>query len=329
MNGSIVSYRIRLARNLAETPFPQFMSPAAREEMTKKLIELFSGAAGGKTFTALRLDGGNRQKARALMEQHLISPEFVGEDAPRAVILSEDRAISVMLCEEDHLRIQVFGGDLRACYETAEKLENLVDERFPFAFDEKLGYLTACPTNLGTGMRASALMHLPGLTETNAIRGLIQQITGAGLAVRGFYGEGTQAAWGYYQFSNSVTLGLTEHEAISALEDITAQIDRLEDQARKAVRQSDRVGFEDRVCRAFGILCNARRMTTKEAMEHLSVLRMSLPFGIVLENERETIDRLSRDIWPATLSESRSLPDDETERDEARACLLRETLLQK
>ena len=323
---SIVSCRVRLARNLAGTAFPHMMSHAAREKLIGELGALFGSAAGGHAFTDLRLDDGNRTAARALMERHLISPEFAGEDAPHAVVLSEDGSISVMLCEEDHLRIQVFGDHLEPCCQKAGRLEDLVDEKFPLAFDEKLGYLTACPTNLGSGLRASALMHLPGLSETGAIRGLIHQAAAGGLTVRGFYGEGTQAAWGYYQISNAVTLGLCEQEIISALTDITGQISAAEEKAREKIRKDDPAGFEDRVWRAFGILRNARRVTTKEAMEHLSVLRMAASFGVPPHVTIEKIDGLSRDIWPCTLQENQKPPGYENARDEARAALLRKEL---
>ncbi len=312
---NIVSYRVRLARNLKGVPFPDNMDEKSKSELIKKLGEVFTQAGAGGSFTVLWLNDTNRIEARSLVEKHRISPEFAEKETPHAVVLSSDNTISVMLCEEDHLRIQVFGDDLSQAYKTAYKLEILTDEHFPFAFSEKLGFLTSCPTNLGTGLRASALMHLPGLTETQSIRRLIQQATSTGLAFRGFYGEGTQAAWGYYQISNSVTLGLSEQEIIGSLTDITKQINQAENMAMEKIRKNDAVGFEDRAYRAYGLLTNARRISTNEAMEHLSVLRMGGIPGI----EKNVVDSLSEDIWPAALTMAYNLPNDDYVRDEKRA----------
>ncbi|MCL2081816.1 MAG: ATP--guanido phosphotransferase [Oscillospiraceae bacterium] len=324
---AVVSYRIRLARNLSGMPFPGAMSNQDKNRMIQNLGSFLVGTAGKSEFTCLMLDQENRVAARALMEKHRISPEFAGQDSPHAVVLSKDDTVSVMLGEEDSLRIQAFGGNLSECYQTAHRVEVLIDERFPLAFSEKLGFLTACPTNLGTGLRASALMHLPGLTESQAMRNLIQQASSAGLTIRGFYGEGTQAAWGYYQISNSVTLGLSEQEIIQALTDIAEQIDNYEGQARENIRRNDPKGFEDRLYRAYGLLTNARRISTNEAMESLSVLRMGIEefphIGI------RDLDTLSGDIWPGALTEKYNLPDNGYLRDEKRAELLRESLVIK
>lgn len=324
MNNSIVSYRVRLARNLRGIPFPNRMDEKARNALIEGIAETVASAAGGQVFTYLPLDQNNRGKARALTERHLISPEFAGEDAPHGVLLSGDNSLSVMLCEEDHLRIQSFGFDLSACLTAAQDIEALIDEAFPLAFDESLGYLTACPTNLGTGLRASALMHLPALTETHSMRRLIQQAGASGLAVRGIYGEGTQAAWGYYQISNAVTLGLTEQEITGVLREVTVKIDEREQQARQAVYNNDRGRIADRVWRAAGTLSYARRISTQEAMECLSVLRMGIQLGILPGLDTAAVD--SMEIWPGCLTEAKGPFKDKASRDEARAAILREAL---
>ncbi|MDR1691787.1 MAG: ATP--guanido phosphotransferase [Oscillospiraceae bacterium] len=324
MSGSIVSYRARLARNLRGVPFPARMDDKARSELIRSVADTVTAVAGGNVFTYLSLDQNNRGVARALTERHLISPEFSAEDAPHGVLLSGDSTVSVMLCEEDHLRIQAFGHDLPACLTAAQDLETLIDETHPLAFDESLGFLTACPTNLGTGLRASALMHLPALTETQSMRRLIQQAGASGLAVRGLYGEGTQAAWGYYQISNAVTLGLTEQEIIGVLREITVKIDEREAQARQAIYGSDPMRFEDRVWRAAGTLTNARRISTQEAMEHLATLRTGALLGLLPGVEVKTLDSL--EVWPGCLTEAKGPFKDKFSRDEARAAYLRETL---
>ena len=320
MNTAVISYRVRLARNLRSLPFPGVMSAEQRMELIDKLSSLMTKAG----FSATVLDGNTSNTARSMVEAHLISPEFAGESAPHAVLLSHDRKISVMVCEEDHLRIQAFGDDPAVCLTEARRVEALIDEQMPLAFDERLGYLTACPTNLGTGLRVSALLHLPGLTESGAIRSIIAQAQQAGLAVRGFYGEGTQAAWGYYQVSNAVTMGLGEEELVSGLADVVRQLSSAEKNSRQAILRRDPIGLADKVWRAAGILKSARRISTHEAMEALSQLRVGISLGILPCGG--DIDLLSQKIWPGHLLEANPGLADEASRDEARAALLRGSL---
>jgi protein arginine kinase len=319
---SIVSYRARLARNIRGHAFPGRMDARARLALTEDVAKTLTQAAGGGAFTYLPLDKSS-VTAAALRERRFISPEFAAEDAPHGVVLSADKTVSVMLCEEDHLRIQAFGDDLAACLRTAQDIETLIDETHPLAFDEALGYLTACPTNLGTGLRASALMHLPALSETPPMRRLIQQAGASGLAVRGFYGEGTQAAWGYYQISNAVTLGLDEQEIITTLSEVTGQIADFEQKARQSLYKSDPVGLTDRVWRAVGILQNARRITTKEAMDCLAAIRLGVSLDLLPGYDTQLADRLSQEVWPGLLSEAKGPFANQAERDEVRAAMLR------
>jgi len=300
------------------------MDGRSRRDLIEAVGETLRSAAGAG-FTLLPLEKSSDTSA-SLMERRLISPEFAAEEAPHAVALSADGAVSVMLCEEDHLRIQCFGDDLGFCLDTAQRVEALIDGNSPLAFDENLGYLTACPTNLGTGLRASALIHLPALTETQSMRRLVQQAGASGLAVRGFYGEGTQSAWGYYQVSNAVTLGLTEGEIIEALGEVSAAFAELERQELQKLYKNDPLGFSDRVWRACGTLQNARRISTKEAMECLSSVRMGASLELLDNVTVNLADRLSREIWPGTLTEAAGPFISREARDEARAEVLRKTL---
>ncbi|MCL2003910.1 MAG: hypothetical protein FWG72_07905 [Oscillospiraceae bacterium] len=322
---SIVSFRVRLARNIRGYAFPGRMDAAARRELTESAAKTLTEAAGGKVFSFMPLEKGDGNAA-ALKERRLISPEFAAEDAPHGVVLSADKTVSVMLCEEDHLRVQAFGDDLTKCLKTAQDAETLIDEAHPLAFDETLGFLTACPTNLGTGLRASALMHLPALTETQSMRRLVQQAGASGLAVRGFYGEGTQAAWGYYQISNAVTLGLTEQEIITALGEVSGQIAELEQRERLALLKNDSAGLNDRVWRALGILRNARRIGTKEAMDCLASVRLGASLDLLPDVGTDLADRLSQEIWPGLLTQAKGPFTHQRERDEARAAMLRDAL---
>ncbi|MCL1806726.1 MAG: ATP--guanido phosphotransferase [Oscillospiraceae bacterium] len=326
INNSIVSYRVRLARNIKGHPFPGRMNAQEREEMSRSVAQTLTQAASGAAFTYLPPEKLEGVKAQALKERRLVSPEFA--ETPRGLILSADESVSVMLCEEDHLRIQTFsnGGNLSECLQKAQDVETLIDEKHPFAFDETLGFLTACPTNLGTGLRASALMHLPALTDTTSMRRLIQQAGASGLAVRGFYGEGTQAAWGYYQISNAVTLGLGEQEIITALAEVTSQIAEFELKARQTLYQNDPVGLTDRVWRASGILQNARRISTQEAMECLAAVRLGVSLDLLPGIDTELADRLSQESWPGLLHQAKGPFSSQMERDEIRATMLRQAL---
>jgi protein arginine kinase len=316
---NIVSYRVRLARNIHGHAFPGRVDALTRRELINGVAKTLSD------FTFIPLEA-NDTNALALKERRLISPEFAAEAAPHGVLLNGDNTVSVMLCEEDHLRIQVFGEDLQQCLKTAQEAEDRIDGCHPLAFDETLGFLTACPTNLGTGFRASALMHLPALTETQSMRRLIQQAGASGLAVRGFYGEGTQAAWGYYQISNAVTLGLTEQEIITALSEVTGQIAEFEHRAQNSLRKGDPVGLEDRVWRALGTAKNARRITTAEAMECLAAVRLGASLALLPGITTKQIDKLSQEVWPGLLTQAKGPFANQTERDEARATLLRDAL---
>jgi protein arginine kinase len=301
------------------------MSSRVRQALVDGTSQTLTQSAAGEAFTFRQLER-NSSSAAALKERRLISPEFAAEDAPHGVVLSADKAVSVMLCEEDHFRIQAFGSDLAQCLQTAQNVETLIDAAHPLAFDETLGYLTACPTNLGTGLRASALMHLPALTEIQSMRRLIQQAGASGLAVRGFYGEGTQAAWGYYQISNAVTLGLTEQEVITGLSEVAGHFAELENRAMQTLYKSDPVGMNDRVWRAAGTLRNARRITTKEAMECLATIRLGVSLDLIPNVDTQLTDQLSQEVWPALLGEAKGPFSSQTERDEVRASMLRDAL---
>ncbi len=323
MNNILISYRVRLARNLRDLPFPARMD----EGQIRSLLDRASGAliesAGGNEFKCSRFTASGSLEACAMMERHLISHEFFSSDRPRAVVANRDRSVSVMINEEDHLRIQVFGKFLNEAWKTALNIDRLLDEKLNWAFDEELGYLTACPTNLGTGLRASALMHLPALTELGAMRDIINQASQLGMTVRGLYGEGTSAQWGYYQISNQVTLGVTEESVLARLQEVADAVAAHETGARAELKKRDPVGLADRVYRAYGLLSNARRISTPEAMGALAVLRMGGPvtgfdFG------GELADELLHAIQPAVITLAAGRGMTEQARDEARADLLRD-----
>ena len=266
-----VSTRIRLARNLSGLPFPARMTPEQRKELNLKVKNavLQSNTPFAKSLKYIDMADVPQTEIAAMVERHIISPEFAEENADRAIIISADESISIMIGEEDHVRIQVILGGLQLekAYDTAEQLDSLLYNELHFAFDRSLGFLTECPTNLGTGLRASVMLHLP-VTESNGeISSIAETVGKIGFTVRGMYGEGSKASASMYQVSNQITLGISEKNAIDNLKIITAQ---LIDKERKARNSLNKIKLEDMCFRALGTLQNCRVLSSKEMMDLLS-----------------------------------------------------------
>ncbi|MBQ3988475.1 MAG: ATP--guanido phosphotransferase, partial [Ruminococcus sp.] len=256
MSNVVISTRVRLARNLKNYPFPCKLSQQGREEVIEKVRDAVKNGNSvlADDFSYIKMSELDPRQSVSLVEKRLVSPEFVSDTAGRALLLSSDERLSIMLNEEDHIRLQVItpGLSLEQAYDTADKLDTLLDERLDFAFDEKLGYLTQCPTNLGTGMRASVMLHLPALEKSNAISRIAGNLSKLGLTMRGAHGEGTEPQGALYQLSNQVTLGISEKAAIENLKNITAQLAAQEEQARERLCKS--VDVQDTIARSLGIL---------------------------------------------------------------------------
>ncbi len=315
--GLAASSRVRLARNLKGWSFR--LSAAQQGEIADKVFAaLQKTPALCAEFEKKQLAPRSAEGAR-LMEKHLISPELAQNGG--WLIASKDGGVSIMIGEEDHLRLQVIGTGLcpRECLQTAERLAALIEAEAPFAYDERLGYLTACPTNIGTGLRASVMLHLPMLTETNSMEQVVGYAGSRGCAVRGTYGEGTKAVGGFYQISNQVTLGASAAELTDKLiETATAVIDA-EKKAREQVRSRNEPALRDRICRAAGTLKSAWLMTSDEAVQCISDVLMGLQMGLLAGAEPQALYRLEQDIRPAMLEGAPA------ERDRKRAQLLRNT----
>ena len=254
-NGIVLSSRIRLARNLVDFPFHSKISFEQREHLNEKVASALKNInLGDNKLRFLKLNELSQLKRYSLVEQHEISREFAAEPEHRMLVLSEDHAISIMVNEEDHLRIQVMtnGLDLRKAYRLCDQIDDVLDETLTYAFDEKLGYLTSCPTNLGTGLRASVMMHLPALEQTGLISKLTSTINKLGLTIRGTYGEGSSVIGSIYQISNQITLGITEQDAIQNLESVARQIIESEEKARESLKNQDSRRLEDVVFRSLG-----------------------------------------------------------------------------
>lgn len=281
MKEIVVSSRVRLARNLEDLPFGSRITPEQSEQCVQRTLEALRGLNEIYTFYPLR--GMEENDRRALVESHLISPDLLKNEENAAVLIRQDEAISVMMNEEDHLRIQGFapGGDLNAAAQNVFAIEDALQQRLSFAFDPQLGYLTACPTNIGTGMRASMMLHLPMLTILKQMGKVSQLAAKIGLTIRGIYGEGSEAQGHLYQLSNQVTLGRTEKEIADMVGALAGQIADMEQALREKTQQRDPVAFEDQLWRAWGLCLNARKMGLKEFMVHWSNLRLGADMGLL------------------------------------------------
>lgn len=325
---AVLSSRIRVARNLQEFPFP----PAANSDTREKVIEFISAAIdkieGLDKGIFVRSDEIDTLDRRLLMERHIISPEFMRESAGRGLYIDDMEKISIMLNEEDHIRLQVIssGMSLYECWDDANKVDSSLSKVLEFGFDDTFGYLTACPTNVGTGLRASILIHLPGLVLTREIDNVIGRISKVGLMVRGFYGEGTDVLGNLFQISNQTTLGRTEEEIIDSLVKVSSQILEYERNAQDTLMRDAPEQIEDKVWRSYGILMNARVLTSNEVMNLLSALRMGLSLGLIDKISYRGINELMIMTQPAHLQKHIGREMDNNERDMIRADLVREKL---
>lgn len=327
-NDVVISTRVRLARNLAEFPFPCKLNDNGKDIVAEKVKSAIkdSNSSISNDFHFLDLEQMNEMQRLNLVEHHLVSPEFISNTKGRALLITKDNKISIMVNEEDHLRIQVInkGFDLEETYFLADKVDTLLDENLKFAFNQKLGYLTQCPTNLGTGMRASVMLHLPALQKTKAIGRIAGNLSKLGLTIRGIYGEGSEPKGAMYQLSNQVTLGISEKAALENLKNITEQLVNQEKITRERLFKS--IETKDTVFRSLGILKYAKTISHDEAMKLLSNVRLGIVAGEINDVSCETIDRLFTEIQPAGLMVKENKKLTPEERDIIRAKLIQEAL---
>lgn len=321
----ILSTRIRFARNLEDYPFPCRLDAEGKEKVCRAVKDALSDVSGLK-LKYIEMQTLSPKEAVALAEKHLISPEFASPQKGRALLLSEDESVSIMLCEEDHIRIQVIKGglDLEGAFELANKIDDLLDSKLKYAFDERIGYLTQCPTNLGTGMRASVMMHLPALSKCSQMSKLSSTVSKLGLTIRGTYGEGSNPKGDIFQLSNQVSLGISERAALDNLKAITMQIATQERSAGEEFVKN--VNVMDRITRAYGILSSARLLSTDEMLELFSWVRLGAIYGII-EADISKLNELTETMQAATLSCEAGKDLTSDQRDEIRAKAVREKLL--
>ncbi len=322
-----VSTRVRLARNLRAYPFGQRMSTEQKKRLLTDVRSVLENAnlAGGSELRFLELEKLTPQQVFSFMERHLISPAFAQSPKDEGLVLSEDEGIAIMLNEEDHIRIQALGAGLalKETLDAANALDDVLDRALLYAFDDKLGYLTQCPTNLGTGLRASVMLHLPALEANGVIGRISQMVSKLGLTIRGTFGEGTGVNGAFYQLSNQVTLGLSEESAIENLRAIATQI-IVQERAARAAESGD--ALEDRVWRAYGVLNSARLLTGEEFIELISVVRMGVSLNIIKGLDYGQINALINETGAATIMAREGKPLADLQRDKLRAQIVRERL---
>lgn len=327
-NDVVISTRIRLARNLKDYPFPCKLNSQGREKVIEKVRDAVkkSNSPVASDFSFIRMSELTSSQSVSLVEKRLVSPEFISDTDGRALLISKDECFSIMINEEDHIRLQVItkGLSLEQAYDTADRLDTLLDENLDFAFDEKLGYLTQCPTNLGTGMRASVMLHLPALEKSRAISRIAGNLSKLGLTIRGAHGEGTEPKGALYQLSNQVTLGISEKAAIENLKNITEQLIAQENQARERLCSS--IDIQDAISRSLGILRSALVISHDEALKLLSNVRLGIVSKQITDVSTETIDRLMLAVEPATLTVTLNKNLSAHDRDIERAKLIRAEL---
>ncbi len=327
----VLSNRVRLARNLDSLPFPHVLPLEEAKKAEKIMSEVLKNLeVETKKLFYLSLDELSTIEQQVLIEKHLISPGLVNVVGSRGVALAQDHRCAVMVNEEDHLRLQVLmpGDKLSETYRLANVLDDALEKHLDFAYREAQGYLTACPTNVGTGMRASVMVHLPALALSNQVQQVLGALTHLGLAVRGIFGEGSQAYGHIFQVSNQITLGKSEEDIVVHLEAVTGQIVEHELQAREVLRKQASLSLEDKVWRARGTLQNARLLTSEDAIHLLSIDKMGTDMGI-LSKIKPTFAALLVDSHPGSLQYNLNQELNPSQRDEQRARLFREAMNQR
>jgi protein arginine kinase len=321
----VLMTRIRLARNLAGHPFPGWAKPAQRMKIMDACREALGGVPAMKRGLSVGVDELAELEKRILVERHLISRELSGSKQGSGVVISKDQTFSVMINEEDHLRIQMMraGFQLKKVWGAINELDTSLEDSLDFAFSPELGYLTACPTNLGTGMRASAMMHLPALVIASQMEKVVRAVNQLGMVVRGLFGEGSDASGSIFQISNQTTLGESEEDILKRLSGVLQSIIEHELNARARLLETDSGKIFDKIGRAYGILQNGHVLSSNEAMNLLSLIRLGVHLGVFPDSKRSVTDRLFIEAQPGHLQYAQKGEFEAGQRDLLRAERLR------
>lgn len=327
----VISSRVRMARNIESISFPHYLDKEKSGDVIDRVYKAINkgNLCLENEFKLIKMDEIDIIERSNYVEKHLISPSLAKNVSGGAVLINNEETIGIMINEEDHIRIQCLypGLQLEKCFSMADKIDDLLEESIVYAFDEQLGYLTSCPTNVGTAIRTSVMLHLPGLGLTGYINGVINTANKIGLAVRGIYGEGTEYLGDIYQISNQITLGMSEEEIITNLKDITLQIIQNERIAWRKLLDTKSIELEDKVYRSYGTLKNARLLSSKEAMQLISDVKLGVNLKLIDGISIEQLNELITIIQPGYLQKHFKSQLTGIERDAKRAQLTRENIL--
>lgn len=322
----VLSTRIRLARNLAGEAFPGWADVTQRRAILERCYDNLSPQASLKDGIFLKMADLTDLEKQVLVERRLVSRELVESPAGTGVFISPSQRLAIMVNEEDHLRMQCMrtGFNLRRTWEEIDAVDTAIEDCLDYAFSDELGYLTACPTNVGTGLRASAMLHLPGLVMQQHMEKVVRMVNQLGLAVRGSLGEGSEATGSIFQISNQQTLGESEEQILKRLINILHAIIEQETNARGLLLEKQPTQLMDKIGRAYGILQNGHLLSSQEAVNLLSLMRLAVDFGMLPNELRAQIDRLTMEIQPGHVQCSANADIDPEVRDEVRAARIRE-----
>lgn len=324
----VISSRIRIARNIEEIKFPQSMNKGEVENITKDILDAIRESHKNENYKFYKIGRLSSLEKNMFIEKHLISPNLVQRPGISSFLLRDDEKVTIMINEEDHLRIQTLfpGLNLEEGWKLSNAIDDGLEEYLNFAFDERFGYLTSCPTNTGTGLRASVMLHLPSLVLTGYANNIFQAVGQIGLTVRGLYGEGTKALGNIFQLSNQTTLGETEEEIIQKLKNVAIQIINKEREIRHNLLNTRKVEIEDKVLRSLGILKYSRIISSEESMNLFSNVKMGIDMGIITDVDAKDIINLMMLTQPASLQAYFKEDLKTHERDMKRAELIREKI---
>lgn len=324
----IVSSRVRLARNLQDFPFPDKAKHSKLQQIVDVIKDNYGKVEDLKDSLYIDINEISEIDRQFLMERRLISPIFVNQNLPAGLIIGKQELVSIMINEEDHLRIQSIqsGLEIMKAWEAISRIDDEFAEMMEFAYSDQYGYLTACPTNTGTGMRVSIFIHLAGLTMIGELEKIIKDKIPIEITIRGFYGEGTEALGNIFQISNQLTLGRTEQGIINRLLNVAASFINMEKEARQRLLRQDRTKLEDKVGRSIGILKHAKIMNSIEFINLLSMVRLGINLDIVNYIDKKILNELMVLVQPAHLQKYYGKILDSSERDILRANLIRNKL---
>ena len=324
----VISSRVRIARNIKSYPFYHWAGKKEKAEVLSVVKEAVSDSKYMKGSMFVRIADMNDIDRLFLVERHLMSREHAAPDEAKALAVDEKEIISVMINEEDHIRAHAIqsGFNLVDTWHIVDALDDELSNKIDYWYSERWGYLTACPTNIGTGLRGSVMVHLPALVITNQVARVLQAITKLGIAARGLYGEGSEASGNFFQISNQVTLGRSEEEIIDNIEKLINQVIKRERSAREYLLTNNKSAISDRIWRAYGTLKSARIITSDETIRLLSLIRLGVDMGIITDINRKTLNELFIFTQPAHLQKVEGEKLSSTERDMKRADLIRDKM---